>query len=274
MKKLLTLAAAALLLAGCNQTAKETETTKGPRCLVLYYSQTGTTEVVAQTIADLIGEEAVKFDVKEPYNGTFQETIDRCQDEMAEDIVPTLKNLTVNIDDYDVIFLGYPIWFGTYARPVMALLQEVDFEGKTIVPFCTFGSGGLEASVADLRAACPEANVTDGFGIRAARMDKLGSEVKQFLINGGYVEGEKEEYVEYSPQEPVGDEEKSIYEQATGDYPMPLGTPVTYGKKETPEGTKYAFTVTTTNADGDSVEAFVLVTCAEGELPEFTKVIR
>ncbi|MCD8266310.1 MAG: hypothetical protein LUC33_04055 [Prevotellaceae bacterium] len=274
MKKLMTIAAAALLLAGCSHAAKETETEKGPRCLVLYYSQTGTTETVAQTIADLIGEEAVSFDVKEPYNGTFEETIARCQDEMADDIVPTLKSLPVNIEDYDVIFLGYPIWFGTYARPVAALLQEVDFEGKTIVPFCTFGSGGLEASVADLRAACPEAIVTDGFGIRAARIDKVGAEVKQFLINGGYVEGEKEEHVEYGEENPLGDKEKTIYEQATGDYPMPLGTPTGFRVKETAEGTKYVFIVSTTNRDGEPAEGYVLVTCAEGEQPEFTKVVR
>ncbi len=277
IKSILVVVAAALtgiLLAQCSPSPKDTVASKGPKCLILYYSQTGTTQAVAQTIGDLIGEEPVSFDVKEPYNGTYEETINRCLSEMEDDAVPGLKPLSVNVDDYDVIFLGFPVWFGTYARPVMALLEETDFEGKTIIPFCTFGSGGLESSVSELRNACPDANVTDGYGVRAVRMDKMPAEVKQFLIDNGYIDGEKQQLPEYSSQHPVGPDEREIFQQACGDYPMPIGEPVSVGMRENGHGTDYLFTVSTTNRDGEQVEALVYVTCEEAEEPVFTKVVR
>ncbi len=227
-------------MVGCNK-AKENgkEEATEPKCLVLYYSQTGVTQQVAEEFASLLGVEAVSFDVEQPYSGTYQETIDRCRQEMESDSLPDLAPLGVDVADYDVIFLGYPIWFGTYARPVMALLAQTNFEGKTMVPFCTFGSGGLESSVSDLQAACPEAEIKDGYGVRSARVGKAPAEVKQFLINGGYIEGEKEEATEYGQQQPVGEQEAAIFDEACGDYPMPIGTPVSVGSKETAGGTDY-----------------------------------
>ncbi len=274
MKKLMVLMAAALTLVSCGKTKENTEESEGPKCLVLYYSQTGTTQKVAEEIANLMGADMASFDVKQPYDGTFEETVERCQEEMEQDILPDLRPLTVDVNDYDVVFLGYPIWFGTYARPVMSLLQEVDFEGITIVPFCTFGSGGLESSVSELRAACPEANILDGYGVRTARVEKSEAEVKQFLINAGYLEGEKEELPDYSEQQPIGEEEQAIFEAACGDYPMPIGTPVSVGKRETAQGTDYLFTVSVTNREGEQAEATVYVTQQEGEQAEFTKVVR
>ncbi len=278
MRKLMMAMAAALTLCGCGQGKGRTETKDsgdgGHKAIVLYYSQTGTTEKVAEQIASLLGVDAVSFDVKQPYSGTYEETIQRCLDEMDNDYVPDLARLSVDINDYDVVFLGYPVWFSTYARPVMALLENVDFEGMTIVPFCTFGSGGLESSVSQLRAACPEANVTDGFGIRVARMDKANDEVKQFLIDAGFLEGEKTNLPDYSPQTPLTDEEKSIFEAACGDYPMPIGTPQSCGKREGLDGTDYLFAIETTSPNGEKGEGVVYITCPEGGQPVFTRVVR
>ncbi len=272
---LMTATMTALALVGCGQ-AKENGQAEAsaPKCLVLYYSQTGNTQRVAEEFATLLGAEAVSFDVDAPYDGTYQETIERCRQEMESDSLPGLAPLGVDVADYDVIFLGYPIWFGTYARPVMALLEQTDFEGKTIVPFCTFGSGGLESSVSQMRAACPEADIRDGYGVRTARMEKAAAEVRQFLINGGYIEGEKVDAAEYSPQQPVGEQEVAVFDAACGDYPMPIGTPVSVGSRATADGTDYLFTVSAKGRDGEDVEAQVYITCEEGAQPEFTKVVR
>ena len=85
------------------------------------------------------------------------------------------------MDDYDVVFLGYPVWFGTFAPPVITWLNNVDLSGKTIVPFCTFGSGGLDSSTRDLAAKQPNANILPGYGVRAARLAAMPKEVDQFL---------------------------------------------------------------------------------------------
>ncbi|MCD8293370.1 MAG: hypothetical protein LUC23_06370 [Prevotellaceae bacterium] len=275
MKKTVFLcAAAAALCVACGPAKKGGEPEPEHKYLVLYYSQTGNTEEVAEDIAELVYAEAVSFDVETPYNGTFDETIERCLAEQQADTLSPLMPLDIDLDDYDVIFLGYPVWFGTYARPVASLLKELDFSGKTIVPFCTFGSGGLSSSVNDLRAALPEATVTDGFGIRAARIDKAAAEVERFLIVNDYMDGDVEELPDYSAQQPVTEAETAIFQTACGDYPMPIGTPVSFGTRVTPEGTDYLFTVSTKNPEGQDGTATVYITCPAGGTPEFTSVER
>ena len=105
----------AVLTAGCG---------KSPKCLVLYYSQTGATKVVAEKIAETLGADIEAFDVDKPYDGNFQETIDRCLVERGENFVPAIVPIKADLKKYDVVFLGYPVWFGTYAPPVAALLKE------------------------------------------------------------------------------------------------------------------------------------------------------
>ncbi len=268
--------AVALTLVSCGQ-AQKTATEQAesePKMLVLYYSQTGVTAKVAQEIAQNLGIEAVSFDVTPPYDGSYEETIERCRKEMETDSLSNLVPLTVDVSDYDIIFLGYPIWFGTYARPVMSLLEETDFEGKTIIPFCTFGSGGLESSVSELRAACPEAEVYDGFGIRSARIDKAPAEVKMFLTNYDFLEGEKQQPAEFSEQHEVSEAEQAIFDSACGDTPMPLGVPASVRTRDRDGGKDYLFEVSTKTPQGDNLKAWLHVACEEGGEPELIKVVR
>lgn len=66
------------------------------------------------------------------------------------------------MDQYDTIYLGYPIWYGTAPMPVFTFLESYDFSGKTLIPFCTSGSTGIGASVSDIREVCPNAEVLSG----------------------------------------------------------------------------------------------------------------
>ncbi len=274
MKRLLFFILSLALLASCHTTKKDADAADAGKYLVLYYSQTNATKQVAEDLADLVGADLARFDVAQPYDGSYEETIARCLLEQQGDSLAPLVPLDVDTEEYDVIFLGYPIWFGTYARPVMSLLQTTTFDGKTIVPFCTFGSGGLGSSVAALREACPGAIILDGYGVRAARIDKARAELEQYLINNGFLVGAAEEQVEYSPQEVVSDDERAIFDAACGGYPMPIGTPETVGKKTTATGTDYLFTVASQTPQGDTVQALVYITCEDGNTPVFTRVER
>ncbi len=267
--KLLTLTAAALAFVGC--TGNE-----APKVLVLYYSQTGTTETLANEIAAQLGVEAVGFDVTTPYTGTYQETIERCGEEMKTQNFPELADPEVNIADYDVIFLGYPIWYGTYANPVASLLLKhgETLGGKTIVPFCTFGSGGLESSVANLREALPEATILDGYGIRAARMGKVAGEVTEFLTAIGCLEGEVAEAPEYGEEHPVSEEETAIFNEACGGYPMPLGTPSSVSSRERDEATDYIFTVVNNHPEFGEMRMQLHITTAPDSPADFVKAVR
>lgn len=132
------------------------------KILVLYYSQTSNTKTVAEEIAGRLGADMEEIVAVNPYDGDFQATIDRCLKEREAGELPEIRPVASDLSAYDVIFLGYPVWFGTYAPPVITLLNQTDLSGKEVVSFCTFGSGGLDSSVRDLKAAQPGAKVLDG----------------------------------------------------------------------------------------------------------------
>ncbi len=278
MKKGLTLLAALLALVSCGSLKKEKagDSEQDQKSLVIYYSQTGATRQVATEIAQELGADTLRIEAEEPYSGTYEETIARTQKEMVSGTLPKLKELGVDISKYDTIFLGYPIWFGTYARPIAALVKEQQFAGKTIVPFCTFGSGGLAASTEDLKKALPEAKILEGYGVRNARVAKAPAEIDRFLKAGGFIKGEVEKLPDYSAQQPVTDEEKAIFDAACGDYQYPLGTPVSVGKRSTAEGTDYRFISKSKDMQGKDTETTIYVTVSKeaGAKPEFTEVVR
>lgn len=279
MRKGLVLFTALLALVGCNSQKKNAATDAAPKAqkyLVVYYSQTGATQQVAQAFARLLGADTLRIEVEQPYDGTYQETIERCQKEMKNGELPALKALKADWSGYDVVFLGYPIWFGTYALPMASLVKQADFSGKKIVPFCTFGSGGLGASMKDLEQALPKAEILPGYGVRNARLAKAPAEVERFLIKNGYIEGEVEKLPEYSAQQPVTPEDVKIFDAACGDYQYPLGTPVTVGKRTTSGSTDYRFTARSKDVNSNDVEATIFVTVGKGAdaKPEFTEVVR
>jgi flavodoxin len=266
MKKLFLSLAAILTIA----------TVSAQKVLVLYYSETGTTKTVAQEIQKQLGADIEGIEAVVPYSGNFQETIQRGQREMQTGEMPALKPLKSKVADYDVIFLGYPIWFGTYANPIITLVKQQDFAGKTVVPFCTFGSGGLNTSSDALVKALPKAKIVAGYGVRTARVAAAEKELDRFLKENGYKKGTVEKLPDYSAQQPVTDAEKAIFDAACSNYQFPLGTPETVGKRQTPDGTDYKYTVKGRGFDGKESTSIIYVTVGKeaGAKPEFTQVVR
>ena len=249
-------------------------TCQAQKTLVLYYSESGTTKTVAEELQKQLNADIESIECVKPYTGNFQETIQRGQQEMQNNEWPELKPLKKNISDYDVIFLGYPIWFGTYANPIVSLVKNNDFAGKTIVPFCTFGSGGLNTSSDALKKALPKAKIMEGYGVRQARVASAEKEIDRFLKASGFKEGTVAPLPDFSAQQPVTDAEKAIFDAACSSYPMPLGTPSTVGKRQTPDGTEYLFTVKGRGFDGAESTSSIYVIASQGAQPEFTQVVR
>ena len=244
--------------------------------LVLYYSETGTTKTVAQELQKQLGADIESIEPVTPYSGNFQETIQRGQREMQSGETPELTPLKSQRPDYDVIVIRYPIWFGTYANPIITLVKEQDFAGKTVVPFCTFGSGGLNTSSDALKKALPKANIVQGYGVRTARVAAAAKELDRFLKENGYKKGAVAKLPEYSEQVPVTAEDKAIFDAACSSYQFPLGTPSTVGKRQTPESTDYKFTVNSSSPNGTASTSIIYVTVGkeQGAKPEFTEVVR
>jgi flavodoxin len=244
--------------------------------LVLYYSETGSTKTVAEELQKQLNADIEAIEAVKPYSGNFQETMQRGQREMQSGETPALKPLKSKIADYDVIFLGYPIWFGTYAMPIATLVKDNDFAGKTIVPFCTFGSGGLNTSSDALTKALPKAKIQKGYGVRTARVAATAKELDRFLKENGYKEGTVAPRPAYSPQQPVTDADKAIFDAACSSYQFPLGTPLTVGKRTTDESIDYEFKVKSSGFGGGESTSTIYVTVGkeEGAKPEFTEVVR
>ena len=246
------------------------------KTLVLYYSQTGTTQIVAEELQKQLGADIERIEAITPYDGDFQATIQRGGEELRSGEVPAINPIQANLADYDVIFIGYPIWFGTYAMPIATLVKENDFAGKTIVPFCTFGSGGLNSSTDALRKALPQADIRQGYGVRTARVAAVAKELDRFLIENGYKAGQVTPLPDYSEQQPVTKADSILFDAACSNYQFPLGTPLTVGKRETEESTDYKFTVQSRGMNGEETTSTIYVTVGkeDGATPEFTEVVR
>ena len=278
LKLMLVVATLTLTAVSCGQ-KKENPKEEAPKMLVVYYSQTSNTKAVAEEIAKRLSADIEEIIAVQPYDGDFQATIERGKQEREEGILPDIQPLTKDITQYDVIFIGFPVWFGTYAPPVATFLDQVDLSGKKIVPFCTFGSGGLESSVKDLVVEEPNAEILPGYGVRAARMEAMPNEVDQFLKANGFLEGDFVKLEEFPEQHPVSEEEAAVFNAAVDGYPMIHAEAKTVATRAIPDGTEYLFTAVDLPRENkpdmpSAGEMQVYVTVANGAAPVFTKVIR
>ena len=270
MKKVFFLSLICLTMIACG--SKKDASVPEKSVLVLYYSQTGATAAVANEIKTALNADIEEVICENPYDGDFGATIERSQKERENGEMPAIKPIAADIQQYDIIFLGYPIWFGTYALPIATLLKEGNFEGKVIVPFCTFGSGGLESSTKELKAQLAQSEIKEGFGIRNARLKYMKEELDDFLKRNGYVQGEVEELPDFEEQEELTEEDKAVYHEACDGYPFPMGTPTSVAKRTTTKGKEFRFTAQ--NQDGVTSTVFVELRNEQDAKAEFTKVIR
>ena len=278
MKLMLVLATVGMTAVSCGS-KKETPKEESPKVLVLYYSQTSNTKAVAEAIAQQLNADMEEIVAVTPYDGDFQATIERCIKEREAGVIPEIQPVKANIADYDVIFLGYPVWFGTYAPPVTAFLNQADLSGKKVVPFCTFGSGGLESSAKELAAAEPGAELLPGYGVRAARMEAMPKEVDNFLKSNGFLEGEFVKLEAFPAQHEVSEEETAVFDAAVDGYPMLHAKAKTVAARTLPDGVEYLFTAEDLPREDkpdmpSAGELQVYVTVVNGQAPVFTKVVR
>ena len=250
-----------------------------PKMLVIYYSQTGNTKAVATEMATRLGADIEEIVPVQLYDGDFHATIERGKKELDEGAYPEIQPVKADVAKYEVVFIGYPVWFGTYAPPIATWLEQVDLSGKKVVPFCTFGSGGLESSTKDLAEAEPKAEILPGYGVRAARLAAASKEIDQFLKANGFIDGEYVKLEEFPEQHPVTEEEAAIFDAAVGDYPMMHAQANAVASRAIPDGMEYRFTaVDLPRKDMPNMppagEMTVYVSVIGEEAPVFTRVIR
>lgn len=154
----------------------------GTRVAVIYFSCTGNTRTAAERIRDLTGADLMELVPEQPYTSQdldYNDESCRANQEQKDPAArPRIAGQPLDLSQYGTIYLGYPIWQGTAPRIINTFLDSYDLTGKTIRPFCTSGSSGIETSVADIRAAAPGVDVTAGLRIA----DPDGSDVKAWAL--------------------------------------------------------------------------------------------
>ncbi len=198
--------------ASSQQTTVQAATTKevssqdkvqGKHILVAYFSRTGdnyavgniargNTHIVADMIAEVVGADTFEIKTLKDYPANYKECTEAAKNELEENARPELAAKVPNMQDYDVIFLGYPIWWSDMPMAVYTFMESYDFQGKTIIPFCTSAGDvltGRESSIIPEHAK--GAKVLDGLGIEGKRAqqnpESVKPEVQKWLAKLGFV---------------------------------------------------------------------------------------
>lgn len=163
------------------------QTTKTPKILIAYFSKTGNTQEVAKQIQTIVGGDLFEIATQEPYPTEYRPTVDQAKKEQETNFRPQLSTTVQNLESYDIVYLGYPNWWGTMPMPVFTFMESYNFSGKTIVPFCTHEGSRLGRSVTDIRSLAPQANVLEGLAIRGSDAKSSQNEVTNWLRQNNLV---------------------------------------------------------------------------------------
>jgi flavodoxin len=144
--------------------------------LIAYFSRTGNTREVANQVHQRVGGDIIEIRTSLPYPEEYRATTEQAKREQETNFRPQLASRIDNMDSYDVVFVGYPNWWGTLPMVLFTFLERYRFDGKTLIPFCTHEGSGLGRSVDDIKALCPNSTVLEGLALRGG--------------NSGYVETE------------------------------------------------------------------------------------
>jgi len=167
----------------------------GKKCLIAYFSRkgqnyvsgrildlkVGNTEVVANMIQKKTGGDMFHIETVTAYPKDYTETTEVAKNELRAKARPKLTGRVENMGAYDVIFLGYPNWWGTPPMAVFTFLESYDLSGKTIVPFCTHEGSGMGHSEKDIAKACPKASVLNGIAIQGSSASSADAKVSSWI---------------------------------------------------------------------------------------------
>lgn len=165
------------------------------KCLIAYFSRrgqnyvsgkivdlkVGNTEVVAKMIQKITGGDLFHIETVTTYPKDYTETTEVAKNELHAKARPKLTGRVENMGAYDVIFLGYPNWWGTPPMAVFSFLESYDFSGKTIVPFCTHEGSGMGHSEKDIAKSCPKATILKGIAVLGSSASSAVSEVSSWI---------------------------------------------------------------------------------------------
>lgn len=141
----------------------------------------GSVEYMAAVISEVTGGDMVKIQTAIPYPDNFDDLAAQADNERPNDIHPELANHIENFDDYDVVFVGYPIWWYQMPMAMYSFFDEYDFAGKTLIPFSSHGGSGWSGTVDDIAGMEPQATLVDGYSISRNNVASSENGIREWL---------------------------------------------------------------------------------------------
>lgn len=161
------------------------ENVDNSKMLVVYFSWSGNTENAAEIIGDKTGARVVELELEDPYSDDYNEVLDEAQEDLNNNRRPALRTKIDNMDDYDVVLIGYPNWWATIPMPIATFLESYDFSGKVIIPFCSHGGGGFGQSITDISKLAPNSQIGEGLSIHYSGGSSLEDDIDNWLKSNG-----------------------------------------------------------------------------------------
>lgn len=160
-------------LCGCSNSSPATLNRKPEgRILIVCYSESANqnTMTAATWIQEQVGGDLCAVKMVAPYSDSYSKVLKEAKHHLDNGIKPEILPLDKNVGDYDIVFVGSPVWYGTFAPPLGTFFSQNDLSGKTIIPFCTHGGGGAGNLFEDVAKAAPESKILPGLTLKGSNV--------------------------------------------------------------------------------------------------------
>ena len=135
------------------------------RILIVYLSRTNNTKAIAEIIQKDVGATLVALELEKPYPENYKQTVQQVVDENASGYLPPLKTKIDSMQNYNIVFVGFPTWDMQMPPPMKSFLHQYDLSGKTVIPFNTNAGYGVGSGFQTVKELCPNSKVLEGFSI-------------------------------------------------------------------------------------------------------------
>lgn len=146
----------------------------------------GSTHYVASIIGEATGSDLFEIKTVHTYPGSHKALIEAAKTEIDNNARPKLATHIGNLNDYDVVFIGFPNWWYDMPMPLYTFFDEYDFSGKTVIPFCTHGGSSFSDAIKTIRELEPKATVLDGYAIARSQVSESKERVLEWLKKIGF----------------------------------------------------------------------------------------
>ena len=200
-KSLIAMVASLLMATGCNgqnkQEVKPSKSNAMSKSIVIFFShagdnysvgniEVGNTKIVADYISEITGAAQYEI-VTHKYDGmVYTPLIELAKEEANKGELPPYEGTAPDLSQYDTVFIGGPVWWGTYPQVMFTLFKDINLDGKTVIPFTTHEGSGLASCVSDVKSAFSKTKVTQGFSIYGHEVRTGKAKVEKWLKGLGY----------------------------------------------------------------------------------------